>query len=126
MAHRFTEAHTAANASHHDEIAALASTTLTFYAANRLRDRVLAEVWLEVARGDVARLTRVGFASGVFFEAEAIVAAKRGQPQRGLAHYGRALRNLPRPPGPAPPRSLTVAKKHADLLLGAGASSQAA
>jgi tetratricopeptide (TPR) repeat protein len=125
MLQRFKEAHIAANASHHDEVAALASTALSLYAANRGRDGVLAEAWLDVARGDVARLSRETFATAVLSEADAQVALLKGDFDHALSQTDRALVVLRRVLGPDHPWTINGELDKGDILAGAGRYAEA-
>jgi tetratricopeptide (TPR) repeat protein len=91
MMERFKKAHTAASAGRHDEIAALSSSTVVSYALNRLGDDRLAKIWLDVARGDVARLSRESWATAVLAQGEAHVAVADGDFDRALSETDRAL-----------------------------------
>jgi tetratricopeptide (TPR) repeat protein len=120
MVERFKEAHTAANASSHDEIAALSSTQLVIHAVNRLGDVALARVWLDVARGDVARFGRRGFPAALLFEAEGELAVADRRFDRALGRIDEALSVLRSTLGPEHPWTLLAEMNKGDWLERAG------
>jgi tetratricopeptide (TPR) repeat protein len=120
MLDRLKEAHTAANASRHDEVSATSSGEISFYAWNRLDDAGLARVWLDVARGDVARLGRETFATGQLAAAEGQIAMADHQYDRAFSDIDRALAIHRRVLGPDHPWTINDELNRGDWLERAG------
>jgi serine/threonine protein kinase/tetratricopeptide (TPR) repeat protein len=88
---RAKEGHSAATASHRDELAAETSTFVAYFSSNRLGQLALAREWLEIARGDVARLGHETMATSMFMAAEGFIATEAGESERARALADRAL-----------------------------------
>jgi tetratricopeptide (TPR) repeat protein len=120
MLARLKEAHTAANASRHEEVAATSSGAISFYAWNRLDDSATARLWLDVASGDVARLDRETFATGQLAVAAGQIEMEDRQYDRAFADIDRALTILRRVLGPDHPWTINYELDRGDWLERAG------
>ena len=104
---RFREAHAAASASRNDEVAAQASALIPLFAVNRLGQVLVAREWLEVARGDVARLGRETLADAMLAQAEGILALSEGAYDRAMTAADRSIDVTRRLLGPDDPLTIT-------------------
>jgi tetratricopeptide (TPR) repeat protein len=120
MIERYKEAHTAAAASRHDEIAAFSSTNLAFFAVNRTGELPLARLWLDVARGDVARLGREAYPTAILALDEGQLALADRQYDRALEHWARAHAMFERVLGPNHPWTVNIEMDQGDWLERAG------
>jgi tetratricopeptide (TPR) repeat protein len=120
MLERYKEAHTAAAASRHDEVAAVSSTNLVFFAVNRTGELPLARLWLDVARGDVARLGREAYPTGILALDEGQLALADRRYDRALEHWARAHAIFERVLGPNHPWTVNIEMDQGDWLERAG------
>jgi eukaryotic-like serine/threonine-protein kinase len=120
MLQRFKEAHAVASASHNDDIAAQASSLIPPFAINRLAQTVVAQEWLVVARGDVARLGHETLADAMLAQAEGMLALSEQAYDRALAAADRSIAVTQRLLGPDDPLTIQWEANKADWQRAAG------
>jgi tetratricopeptide (TPR) repeat protein len=120
MFERLRAARLAASASHLDEVAATASGTITLLGRQWAMEPAQLRIWLEVARGDAARLPREVYATGLVAEAASAVAMVEGQYDRALAEHERSMAIMKRVLGPDHPWVIMSEVNHGDFLAAAG------
>jgi tRNA A-37 threonylcarbamoyl transferase component Bud32/tetratricopeptide (TPR) repeat protein len=120
MLQRFREAHAVASASHSDDIAAQASSLIPPFAINRLGQTVVAQEWLVVARGDVARLGHETLADAMLAQADGMLALSEHAYDRALAAADRSINITRRLLGPDDPLTIQWEANKADWLQAAG------
>jgi serine/threonine protein kinase/tetratricopeptide (TPR) repeat protein len=106
MLARFRESHGEATASHNDDLAAQASALIPSFAVNRLGADVVADEWMGVARGDVARLGRESLADAMLSQADGMLAMNAHDYERALAAATRSIEITRRLQGPDAPLTI--------------------
>jgi tetratricopeptide (TPR) repeat protein len=117
---RFKEAHAVAVASRSDDIAAKTAALIPPYAINRLEQTVVAQEWLMVARGDVARLGHETLADAILAQAEGMLALSERAYERALAAADRSIAVTRRLLGPDDPLTIQWEANKADWQQAAG------
>jgi eukaryotic-like serine/threonine-protein kinase len=125
MIDRLKEAHLAASASHHDEVAAEASALIAAYAVNRLGQVSVAREWVDVARGDEARLGHETLAKAEVAQAEGELALAQGDYDRALAAADRAFALTRKLRGPDDPLTINGEMNKGDWQRAAGRYAEA-
>jgi serine/threonine protein kinase/tetratricopeptide (TPR) repeat protein len=117
---RLKEAHLAASASRDDEVAASTSAVISYYAINRLGQVPEARDWLDVARGDVARLGRETQVDSMVAQAEGTLALASRNYETALASADRAISLSRKFVGPDHPWTIAGEMNKGDWLQVAG------
>jgi eukaryotic-like serine/threonine-protein kinase len=120
MLQHLKDAHAAASASRYDQVAAEASALLPAMAINRSNQVVVAREWLEVARGDLARLGHETLADSMVAQSEGLLAAAEQQYARALSAADRALMITRKLLGPDDPRTIAAEMNKGDWQMAAG------
>jgi tetratricopeptide (TPR) repeat protein len=120
MLERFKEAHAAATASRNDDVAAQAAALIPPFAINRLGQTTVAQEWLGVARGDVARLGHETLADAMLGQAEGMMAASERAYDRTLAAADRSIAITQRLLGPDDPLTIQWKANKGNWLEAAG------
>ncbi|HVU52270.1 MAG TPA: serine/threonine-protein kinase [Polyangia bacterium] len=120
MLSRFKEAHAVASASRSDDVAAQSAALIPSFAINRRGQVVVAEEWLGVARGDVARLGHETLANAMLAQAEGFLALTNHDYARALAAADRSIDITRRLLGPDDPLTIGWEANKGDWQAAAG------
>jgi eukaryotic-like serine/threonine-protein kinase len=122
---RLKEAHVVASASHIDDVAAQAASLIPPIALNRFGQVLVAQEWLLVAQGDVARLSRETLAHAMLAQAEGMMALTEHGYERALMAADRSIAVTRRLLGPDDLLTITWEANKGNLLETAGKLDQA-
>jgi tetratricopeptide (TPR) repeat protein/predicted Ser/Thr protein kinase len=117
---RLRDAHTAATASHNDEVAAQAASLIPSFAINRFGEIPVAREWLVVARGDVARIKRETVADAMLAQAEGMLALTDKAYDRAIVAADRSIDITRRLLGPDDPLTIQWEVNKGDMQATAG------